>query len=135
MRIKSKRGYLIPVFGLLVVLAATVPAIGDPPAAKNFGAHLGGGQEVPARETPAQGQAIFQVNADETAISYQVIVANINNVVASHIHFAPARTNGSVVAFLAGPFSPGGGPSNGILGQGTITAAKPGGAIGGVQHR
>ncbi|MDP2997122.1 MAG: CHRD domain-containing protein [Bryobacterales bacterium] len=131
MRVKSKRGYLIPVFGLLVVLAVTVPAVGDPPAAKNFGAHLDGGQEVPARETPAQGQAIFHLNADETAISYQVIVANINNVVASHIHFAAAGTNGSVVAFLAGPFPPGGGPSNGILGQGTITAASLVGPLAG----
>ena len=92
------------------MLAVTVPAIGDPPAAKNFGAHLSGGQEVPARETAAQGQAIFQLNADETAISYKVIVANINNVVASHIHFAAAGTNGSVVAFLASPSDPGGGP-------------------------
>ncbi len=124
MRAKSKRGYLIPVFGLLVVLAVTVPAIGDPPAAKNFGAHLSGAEEVPPRETAAQGQAIFQLNADETAINYQVIVANINNVVASHIHFAAAGTNGSVVAFLAGPFSPAGGRRNGILGQGTITAAS-----------
>ncbi len=124
MRVKSKRSFLILVFGLLVLLAVAVPAVGGPPAAKNFGTHLDGGQEVPARETPAQGQAIFQLSADETAINYQVLVANINNVVASHIHLGPAGANGPVVAFLAGPFDPGGGPSNGILGQGTITAAN-----------
>jgi hypothetical protein len=120
----NKRDYLVPVFGLLVMLAVTVPAVGDPPAAKNFVAHLDGGQEEPVRETPAQGQTIFQLNADETAIDYQLMVANIDNVVASHIHLGPAGTNGPVVAFLAGPFTPGGGPTNGILGQGTITAAN-----------
>jgi hypothetical protein len=122
MRVKSKRSYLIPVFCLLVVLAVAVPAVGAPPEANNFGTHLDGGQEVPARETPAQGQAIFSLSPDETAINYQVIVANINNVVASHIHLGPEGTNGPVVAFLAGPFAPGGGPTNGILGQGAITA-------------
>jgi len=120
MRVTSKR-YVIPVCGLLVALAVTLPAAADPPGAKNFVTHLDGGQEVPARETPAQGQAIFQLRADEAAIVYQVMVANIDNVVASHIHLAPAGQNGPVVAFLAGPFAPGGGPTNGILGQGTIT--------------
>ncbi len=131
MRVTSKSSFLIPVFGLVVVLAVTVPAVGDPPAAKNFGTHLDGGEEVPARETQAQGQAIFKLSADETSINYKVIVANIDNVVASHIHLGPAGANGPVVAFLAGPFSPGGGPANGILGQGTITTANLVGPLAG----
>ncbi|HEX9891371.1 MAG TPA: CHRD domain-containing protein, partial [Actinomycetota bacterium] len=89
---------------------------------QNFGTHLTGAEEVPVRETLAQGQATFQLSEDETELAYKVNVANIHNVVASHIHLAPAGVNGGVVAFLAGNFPAGGGPSNGVLAQGTITA-------------
>jgi hypothetical protein len=48
-------------------------------------------------------------------------VANIENVVAAHIHLGAVGVNGPVVAFLAGPFPPAGGRVDGILGQGTLT--------------
>jgi hypothetical protein len=50
-------------------------------------------------------------------------VANINNVIASHIHVAPAGVNGPVVVFLFEPAAPGGGRSDGVIAEGTITAA------------
>src|SRR5262245_18718422 len=84
---------------LAMLLSAMV--IAEPPKSRNFVAHLDGSQEVPARETQATGQAIFRVNEAETSIEYRLIVANIENVTASHIHSAVAGVNGLVVAFLA----------------------------------
>jgi hypothetical protein len=60
-----------------------------------------------------------------------LIVANIENVVASHIHVGPAGMNGPVVAFLAGPFLAGGGQTDGVLAEGTITAANLVGPLAG----
>lgn len=86
--------------------------------------HLLGENEVPARETPAVGQAVVHVNHDTTEIRYVLNVTNIENVVASHIHVGAAGTNGPVVAFLYGTVPPGGGRVNGRLASGTITAAN-----------
>ena len=85
--------------------------------------HLLGENEVPARETPAVGQAVVHVNHDTTEIRYVLNVTNIENVVASHIHLGAAGTNGPVVAFLYGNVPAGGGRVNGRLASGTITAA------------
>jgi hypothetical protein len=54
---------------------------------------------------------------------YRVMVANISNVVASHIHFGPAGSNGPIVVFLFGNAPPGGGLVNGVLAEGSFTAA------------
>ena len=86
--------------------------------------HLLGENEVPARETPAVGQAVVHVNHDTTEIRYVLNVTNIENVVASHIHVGAAGTNGPVVVFLYGNAPPGGGRVNGRLASGTITAAN-----------
>jgi CHRD domain len=66
---------------------------------------------------------VFQLNADGTELSYRVIASNIDNVVQSHIHLAPAGVNGSIVLFLYGLVSSGGGRQNGVLNTGTATAA------------
>ena len=84
---------------------------------------LSGQNEVPQRATRARGVAIFQVSEDLTEISYRLIVANIENVTAAHIHIAPAGENGPVVVALAGNFNPGGGRFSGVLAEGTITDA------------
>jgi hypothetical protein len=44
-------------------------------------------------------------------------------VVQSHIHIGAAGTNGPISVFLYGPVPAGGGRVNGVLAQGTITAA------------
>ncbi|HUE88284.1 MAG TPA: CHRD domain-containing protein [Vicinamibacterales bacterium] len=108
---------------LFVVLVTVTPAEGQDPA-MNFVAHLDGGQEVPARETAATGQAIFRLNRDGTQLSYRLIAANIENVVAAHIHLGPQGVNGAVVAFLFGAVPPGGGRTDGVLAEGVITAAN-----------
>jgi hypothetical protein len=53
-------------------------------------------------------------------LQFRLVVENINNVRAAHIHCAPAGVNGPVGVTL---FSGGGlGPTNGILSQGIATA-------------
>lgn len=91
---------------------------------RNATAHLSGDNEVPPVATRATGEAIFHLSKDGTALDYKLIVANIENVVAAHIHQAPAGVNGPVVVFLFGPAAPGGGRTDGVLAQGTITAAN-----------
>jgi hypothetical protein len=91
---------------------------------RNFVAHLSGKEEVPARPTLAQGQAIFHLGKDGQSLEYKLIVANIANVVAAHIHLGPRGENGLVVVFLYGPAPAGGGRTDGVLAQGTITAEK-----------
>ena len=108
---------------LFTALAFGLTVSAQPPLAKKFVIHLDGGNEVPERDTSATGQAVFQLNSAESEISYKLIVANIENVVAAHIHLGIAGVNGPVVVFLAGPFAPGGGRVDGIIGEGTITAA------------
>src|SRR5205809_712369 len=73
-----------------VPLTASSVKTGDPLSST----HLHGEEEVPARETVAQGQATMKVAADGLSISYKLIVSNINNVVQSHIHIGAAGTNG-----------------------------------------
>jgi hypothetical protein len=117
--------FLVRALSVLAIIGLVGFALGAPPAgARNFVAHCKGRHEVPARETNAQGQAKFQLNKDEDALSYQLNVANIDNVVAAHIHLGPAGANGPVVAFLFGSVAPGGGSTNGVLATGTITSAS-----------
>jgi hypothetical protein len=86
--------------------------------------HLKGENEVPARETQAQGQAIMKVSEDGQSISYKLIASNIDNVIAAHIHVGSATVAGPIVVFLYGTVPSGGGPQDGILSEGTFTAAN-----------
>jgi hypothetical protein len=94
-------------------------------ALSHFTAHLSGDEEVPPTVTSATGQVIFTVSKDGTMIHYRLIVANIENVMMSHIHLAPAGVNGAVVVWLYPPSPP---PTlipdrfSGVLAEGTITA-------------
>jgi len=120
---------------IALLLAAQLAGLGTARAqdpARNFVTHLDGDEEVPARPTQGQGQAIFRLNANGTELTYRLIVANIDNVVAAHIHLGVFGVNGPVVAFLAGPFAPGGGSTNGVLATGTITAANLVGPLSGM---
>lgn len=118
------RNSISPMRALLALLLAF--SIGSAVSAdpnKNFAANLAGENEVPPRETRARGHAHLQVNNDETEVFYRLVATNIDNVVAAHIHVGPAGANGPVVAFLAGPFPPGGGRQSGVLATGVITEA------------
>ena len=100
----------------------------------NFTAHLSGGEEVPANNSRATGQAIFQYNREEGVMTYKLIVANIENVRMAHIHMAPAGSNGGVVVWLYPEGPPPQtipGRFQGVLAEGTITEANLIGALGG----
>ena len=98
---------------------------------RNFNAVLSGDAEIPARETRARGVANFQLSKDGTELHYKLIAANIENVVAAHIHLGPPTANGPVVAFLFGPAPPGGGRFSGVLAEGVITEADLVGPLAG----
>ncbi len=126
-----KPRYLLPLAGLIVLAfpgALTAQIEGVPP---DFVTPLSGLEEVPIRVTDASGQALFKVIDGGEAISYRLIVEDISNVVASHIHLGPRGVNAPVVAFLFGSVPPGGGPVEGILAEGIITKANLTGPLSG----
>ena len=122
------------VFGAGAVLLLLLLAVAGLAAAgenRNYSVHLNGDTEVPANASLANGQAIFKLSADGTSLDYMLIVANLDNPVAAHIHVGPPGVNGPVVAFLFGPAAPAGGTANGVIAQGTITAANLVGPLAG----
>jgi len=96
----------------MMVAAAATPT--------NFVAHLSGDNEVPPVDTQSQGQVKFQLRGDE--MTFRLNVANIENVTQAHIHCGAEGVNGPVIVFLFG-FVDGGVNVNGVLSEGTFTAA------------
>ena len=101
----------------------SIPVYANVSESHHFVSPLSGGEEVPAVDTRARGNAVLTLSEDGTTLHYKLIVANIENVTQSHIHLAPAGVNGPVVVFLFG-FVAGGVTTNGILAEGDITAAN-----------
>lgn len=94
-------------------------------------ARLTGGEEVPPRVTEAEGKTTLRLTGSDTELRYVLTVHRIENVVAAHIHLGARGVNGGIVVFLFGNAPPGGGPTSGLLAQGTITAANLIGALAG----
>ena len=120
------RGRLLVGVFVLGLVAIGVAAAG---LNRNWSDHANGSQEVPPRATQGQAQAIFHLSKDGSSLSYKVIASNIENVFMSHIHMAGPGVNGPIVVWLypstapmPGPF--GAGRTNGVLAEGTITAAN-----------
>jgi hypothetical protein len=98
----------------------------------NFGTPLSAGEEPPVavvNDSPARGNAIFQLSADGTSLAYRLIVANIENVTQAHIHTAAPGVNGPIVVWLYPDTSPpadppAGGRLDGVIATGTITAVN-----------
>jgi hypothetical protein len=91
-----------------------------------FMTHATGAEEVPPNNSRAQGQAVFRLSRDGMTLSYKLIVANIENVLMSHIHLAPAGSNGNIVVWLypsAPPPQLIPGRTQGVLAEGEITSA------------
>ena len=119
------------VFLVLAVAGLLVTGAGSPtpPDSSNFVAVLSGAEEVPARETLARGTATFHVSADDSEVAYRLIVANIENAFAAHIHCGPQGANGPVgVTLYTG--QAGSGRADGVLAEGTFTGPNPGNACG-----
>lgn len=62
-----------------------------------FHIDLTGSQQVPAVTTDAFGMATVRLIDNGTAIAFRVIVCDIVNVTASHIHVGAAGSNGPVI--------------------------------------
>jgi hypothetical protein len=130
MRQWQKNGFLAAL-GIAAVIAVGLIGLTSAFAQNIHMAHLTGDEEVPPTATRATGEAIFQLSDDETFLTYRLIAANIENVVAAHIHVGAVGVNGPVVTFLFGPAAPGGGRINGVLATGVITAANLVGPLAG----
>lgn len=110
---------------LLALLATTGAApAANMQASDNFVAVLSGEDEVPARDTNARGVANFKLNPDGT-LDYTLNAANIENVVAAHIHCGAVGVNGPVGVTLFSGGTPGSGRFDGVLAQDTILAPDP----------
>ena len=116
---------------VLAAFALGLVAVGAAAAGlnRNWSSHLSGSLEVPARATNAQGQAIFHLSKDGTELEYKLIASNIDNAFQAHIHIGPSNSNGPIAVWLypstapvPGPF--GSGRHDGVLAEGTITAAN-----------
>jgi hypothetical protein len=103
----------------LMALSATASA------GVNFVAPLSGDEEVPSVDTQATGVAKFKLR--EEGLVFKVGVANIEDVVASHIHCGAVGVNGpvGVTLFSGGPVT-----VNGTLAEGVITAPDEGNMCG-----
>lgn len=104
--------------------------------ARNHRTHLTGDAERPdPNDSKAQGQAIFQVSNDGSAIGFTLTVANIENVTQAHIHCcADTEGTGGIVVWLYPPAPPAQlipGRSNGVLAQGSITQSSLVGSLAG----
>ena len=104
---------LIPCGGAFAQCRATPP---------DFVAPMSGVQENPPVAAEAAGIAQFRLINNGETLACRLNVDGIDNVAAAHIQLAPRGVNGPVVAFLAGPYTPGGGPAEGTLARGTIEA-------------
>jgi glucose/arabinose dehydrogenase len=90
-----------------------------------FRAHLNGSNEVPGVDVQGQGQALVEVA--DGSLEVMLIVANLADIVAAHIHCAAEGVNGPVglTLFAGGPIS-----DSGILVDDTFTAPDAGNACG-----
>jgi len=110
------------IVGLAFVLGLVAVGVAVAGVNRNWSTHANGALEVPARDTNAQAQAVFHLSKDGTALDFKLIASNIDNVIQAHIHAGPPGVNGPIGVFLYGLVASGGGRTNGVLSQGTITS-------------
>ena len=106
----------------LAALTSLPGAASAAPREQNFGAHLTGEAERPARETPAQGQATFHLNPDGT-IDYRLIASNIENVFAAHIHCTAGPEENAPPIVDLFTTHPGKGNTDGVNSSGTFSGS------------
>jgi Cu/Zn superoxide dismutase len=112
-----KRGAFVATLATLALLVS-----GTATAEEAFRAHLSGAEEVPPRDTKARGQATFLLSGDESTVAFRLIVSNIENVFAAHIHCGERGQNGPVeVTLFMG--APAGGRFDGVLATGSFATA------------
>lgn len=96
--------------------------------AKNYVAVLSGGEEVPANDSRSRGNARFQLSPDGLSLTYQLNVANLDDLHMAHIHRNVVGQNGGIVVWLYPESGPPPetipGRTSGVLASGVITAAN-----------
>jgi hypothetical protein len=135
---QHRHDYLGPVIALSTLFCVSC-GLGDEPAvaesetltqagerSMRFQANLSGEDEVPAVDTTARGEVLVEVTSGDE-LPYRLVVANIVDVVAAHIHCGAAGATGpvGVTLFMGGPVS-----TNGTLIQATATAPDDDNACG-----
>jgi CHRD domain-containing protein len=115
--------------GLVFVLGLVAVGVAVAGANRNWSTHASGAFEVPTRDTNAQAQAIFHLSKDGNALEYKLIAANIDNVFMAHIHINRPGVNGPIAVWLypstaTVPGPTGAGRIDGVIAEGTITAAN-----------
>ncbi len=106
---------------LFVILTAILTASAGFAAEGSFHAILTGHDEVPSVMTKATGDVTFMLSSDGKELSYKLVVKNIENPTAAHIHSGMKGKSGPPVANLfTGPKKEG--EFSGDLSEGTITA-------------
>ena len=122
--------------GLVFVLGLVAVGVAVAGANRNWSTHANGSQEVPVRDTNAQAQAIFHLSKDGTELNYKLIAANIENAFMAHIHINSPGLNGPIAVWLYPSTATTPGPTNagridGVIAEGTITAANLVGPLAG----
>ena len=129
--------FRIIVAALAVVVVGSGVGVAVAAMNGNFSTHLQGRYEMPVmRDTDAQGQATFKLSDDGQSVDYKLIASNIDNVIMAHIHIGDAQTAGPIAVWLypgtAPPQAPNGaGRHDGVLIEGTFTAANFTGPLAG----
>ncbi|MDQ7820360.1 MAG: CHRD domain-containing protein [Armatimonadota bacterium] len=115
----------------VMVLVALVGVLAGPAPAQapraHFSALLSGSEQVPPNSSPGYGVALFEVQPGGAAVRYRLSVFETTDVMMAHIHIAPPGQNGPVVVWLYPAAPPPRlipGVTNGVLGEGTFTAAS-----------
>jgi len=117
------------IVGVVFVLGLVAVGAGVAGLNRNWSTHTNGSMEVPTRDTNAQGQAIFNLSPDGTQLDYKLMGSNIENAFMAHIHIGTPGVNGPITVWLypstaTVPGPVGAGRHDGILAEGTITAAN-----------
>jgi len=113
----------------VLIVSGTISVAAQGMRSQVFFALLSGDEGVPPVNTNAQGVVILR-STDEFGlyvmiIDYRLIVNNIENVFAAHIHCAPVGSNGPVgVTLFSG--APSGGLVNGVLVKDAFSAPDGG---------
>lgn len=90
---------------LLIAMLTTMLSVSVVFAAgKTLKADLSGNDEVPSVRTKAKGEAKFTLSDDGKKLSYTLVLRDIENPTAAHIHLGESGKNGGVLATLfSGP--------------------------------
>jgi len=85
----------------LAIVLAAVAVLSCSPKTLQFETDMRGSNEVPPVTTNAAGSVSFTLNADKTAMTFELeITSPIDSAVASHIHLGAAGANRSIVVTL-----------------------------------